>query len=181
MIADIQPPEFETRVAILQTKARERGVELSAEPAQLIAQLVERNTRELEGALNRVFSVGAIDSRGVFDAAKIQEALRASLPPPQRVTFRDILRAIAKFYDLREEELFEKSRRQEIVHPRQIAMYLLRETLTMSFPAIGKRFHGLDHTTVMHACNRVKGEIQSSSPVADEIAESRSILRNTGV
>lgn len=179
MIADIQPPEFETRVAILQTKARERGMELRDEPAHLIARLVERNARELEGALNRVLSVGAIAERGDFDSGKIQEALRASLPPPHRMAFRDVVRAIAKFYDLREDELFEKSRRQEIVHPRQIAMYLLRDMLTMSYPAIGKRFRGLDHTTVMHACSRIKGELQSSSPIADEIAEIRNILRST--
>jgi chromosomal replication initiator protein len=180
MIADIQPPDLETRVAILHMKARERNIALSDEAAHMIAKLVERNIRELEGALNRVVSNHCLEKNGSWNITKIQEVLRASLPPSPRLTFRDIIRSIAKYYDLREEELFEKSRRQEVVRPRQVAMYLLREMLRMSYPAIGKRFHGLDHTTVIHACERIKQELQNAGPLADDLMAIQSALKGNG-
>lgn len=180
MIADIQAPDFTTRVAILHTKARERNMELSDEAAQTIAKLVERNIRELEGALIRVFTQGGVDQKGGWHQQKIREILLSSLPPPQRLAFRDIVTAIIQFYDLGEEELFEKSRRQEVVRPRQVAMYFAREILQMSYPAIGKRFRGLDHTTVMHACERVKRDIHSGGPLANEVLEIQTILKTPG-
>lgn len=180
MIADIQPPNFEMRVAIVQIKAKERGVEIPEHAAQTIAKLVERNIRELEGALIRLLSQKTVVTEDIWDPAAIQEALRSSLPPPQRIAFKDIIRAISRYYDLKEDELFEKSRRQEIVRPRQIAMYFSRELLQMSYPSIGKRFHGLDHTTVMHACDRIKKDIRASHPLADEIATIQNTLKTAG-
>jgi len=179
MITDIQQPDFETRVAILYSKAKERDVELPEQAAHAIANLVERNIRELEGALNRVLSQECFDNSGKVNTKKIQEVLRATLPPPQRASFVEILSAVISYYDLKEAELFERSRRQEIVRPRQVAMYLSREMLAMSYPAIGKRFRNLDHTTVIHACDRVKKELEASGPIADEIAGIRDILTNS--
>lgn len=176
MIADIQQPDFETRVAILYAKAKERDINLSEEAAHTIANLVERNIRELEGALNRIISQEVVDAKGDVNVKKIKEILRATLPPPQRATFKEIVSCVSEYYDLKGDSLFERSRRQEIVRPRQIAMYLLREMLAMSYPAIGKRFRDLDHTTVIHACDRVKKELEASGPVIDEIAGIKELL-----
>ena len=176
MIADIQQPDFETRVAILYAKAKERDINLSEEAAHTIANLVERNIRELEGALNRIISQEVVDAKGDVNVKKIKEILRATLPPPQRASFKDIITCVSEYYDLKGDALFERSRRQEIVRPRQVAMYLLRETLAMSYPAIGKRFRDLDHTTVIHACDRVKKELEASGPVIDEIAGIKELL-----
>jgi chromosomal replication initiator protein len=176
MIADIQPPDFETRVAILYAKARERDVKLSEEVAHAIAGAVERNIRELEGALNRVVQQEIIDDQGKGDAKRVHEALRTTLPAPQRTTFKEILDCVGRYYDLKQDEIFEKSRRQEIVRPRQVAMFLARDLLSMSYPAIGKRFRNLDHTTVIHACDRIKNELSASGPISEEIAGIREML-----
>ena len=180
MIADIQQPDFETRVAILYTKAKERDVKLTEEAAHTIANLVDRNIRELEGALNRIISQEVIDAKGEVNVKKIKEILRATLPPPQRASFKEIIDSVTSYYDLQDEELFEKSRRQEIVRPRQVAMYLARELLAMSYPAIGKRFRNLDHTTVIHACDRVKKELEASGPVMDELSGIKELLTARG-
>lgn len=176
MIADIQKPDFETRVAILYFKAKERDVNLSEEAAHTIANLVERNIRELEGALNRIISQEVIDAKGDVNVKKIKEILRATLPPPQRINFKEIIDCVTVYYDLKDQALFERSRRQEIVRPRQVAMYLLREMLSMSYPAIGKRFRDLDHTTVIHACDRVRKEMEASGPVIDELTGIKELL-----
>ena len=178
MIADIQPPDFETRVAILYAKSRERGISLPEEAAHIIAELVDRNIRELEGALNRIISQDCFDANGKVNKKKIKEVLRATLPPPQRASFKEIVECVIKYYSLKQEELYERSRRQEIVRPRQVAMYLSRELLSMSYPAIGKRFRNLDHTTVIHACDRIRKELDASGPIVDEIAGIKDLLAN---
>src|SRR3989344_136755 len=176
MIADIQPPDFETRVAILYAKARERDVKLSEEIAHAIAGAVERNIRELEGALNRVVQQEILDEHGNGDTSLLHEALRTTLPAPQRTTFKEIIECVGRYYDLKQDEIFEKSRRQEIVRPRQIAMFLSRDMLSMSYPAIGKRFKNLDHTTVIHACDRIRNELSASGPITEELAGIREML-----
>lgn len=178
MIADIQPPDFETRVAILHTKAKEKGASLPDDIMHSIAEVVEQNIRELEGALNRILSHNILKKKDQCTPKKVQEILRASFAPPPRLNLKEIITTVSEFYDIGEDDLFKKSRRQDIVHPRQVAMYLARELLEMSYPSIGKRFNGLDHTTVMHAHDRISKELSVSGPVADEISGIKSMLRN---
>ena len=178
MIADIQAPDLETRMAILTTKAKERGIELSLDIIRIIAETVEHNIRELEGVLNRVLA----ETRGgtiPLSPASVRKILSGARELQKKIGFKDIVQATARFYDIDEAVLFEKSRRQEVVKPRQVAMYLARELLHASFPSIGLRFNGRDHTTVMHACSRITKECASSGSIIEELASIRVLLQNS--
>src|SRR3989344_994470 len=177
MIADIQPPDFETRLAIIHNKAKERGCSLDEETARAIAENVHRNIRELEGALNRVLAE-AKDSAIRLSSRQVRRMLANNNNDSQhKVTFKDIVHCVSRYYDLEEKALFDKTRRQEVVRPRQVAMYLAREVLKLSFPSIGVKFSGRDHTTVMHACTRIQEEINSSGPITEELQTLHNTLR----
>ncbi len=169
MIADISMPDFETRVAILKAKAREKMVDFPDEVLNYIATNIQKNIRELEGALNRLTSYQKLNSRPP-DIETTKSLLKNTLfAPPKIATPQKIIRAVAEFYDLKEKELLDPSRKREIVYPRQIAMYLLREDLKSSYPFIGRKFSGKDHTTAIHAYEKINKEIRVNERLADEI------------
>ena len=176
MIADIQPPDFETRLAIIYNKAKERGCVLDEETARAIAEIVQRNIRELEGALNRAIAETKNNSIRL-SVRQVRRILANTGENQKKTTFKDIVRCVSRYYDLEETVLFDKTRRQEVVRPRQIAMYLSREMLKLSFPSIGVKFSGRDHTTIMHACTRIREEITSSGHVVEELQAIHAILR----
>lgn len=178
MIADIQSPDLETRMAILAAKTKERGIDIDPEITRVIAQTVEHNIRELEGVLTRVLAE-AKDGKVSLSPSAVRRILSGTKEMQRKIGFKEIIQAVARYYDLDEMVLFEKSRRQEVVKPRQIAMFLARELLQASFPSIGLRFNGRDHTTVMHACSRIAKECASSGPVVEEIAAIRVLLQNS--
>ena len=170
MIADISYPDLETRIAILKSKASEKGVVLSDEVFEYIAQNIKKNVRELEGALNRLIAANhQLNQKelGLNDAKKI---LNSILNTPKKSTnLKNIIKAVAEFYDVSEKDLLERSRKKEIVKPRQVIMYLLREELKSSFPFIGLKIGGRDHTTAIHACEKIRKEIELDSNLNDEI------------
>ena len=170
MIADISYPDLETRIAILKSKASEKGVVLSDEVFEYIAQNIKKNVRELEGALNRLMAANyQLNQKelGLNDAKKI---LNSILNTPKKSTnLKNIIKAVAEFYDVSEKDLLERSRKKEIVKPRQVIMYLLREELKSSFPFIGLKIGGRDHTTAIHACEKIRKEIELDSNLNDEI------------
>jgi chromosomal replication initiator protein len=169
MIADISSPDFETRVAILKTKSKERGVELPDDILHYIASNIQKNIRELEGALNKLIAHQALNSH-MADLEKTKELLKSIVfSPPKVASPRKIIQAVAEFYDLKEKELLTASRKKEIVFPRQIAMYLLREELKSSYPFIGRKFQGKDHTTAIHACEKIARELQSNEKLKEEM------------
>lgn len=177
MITDISQPEFETRLAILRRKALERGLVINDETLEYIARNLERNIRELEGALN---AVEAASSQGKRDL-KLIEVERILLPLTRRpitLSLKQVIKTVAEFYELTEAQLVDKSRKKEIVKPRQIAMYLLRAELKISFPSIGERFSSRDHTTVMHACEKIQGELTNKPEIQEEIQLIRERLYN---
>lgn len=169
MIADIGNPDFESRMAILKTKLGEYRMELPEEVCEYVVTHIQRNIRELEGALNRLYAFWRLHQR----APSLQETrvfLRSVIQNPNKmVSPKKIIQAVAEFYDLKEAELIASSRKREVVKPRQIAMYLLREELKSSYPLIGKRFGGKDHTTAIYACEKVAKELQESETILDEI------------
>jgi len=139
MTADISMPDFETRMAILKTKAEERNITLDAEVSEYIVSHIQRNIRELEGALNRVLAYYRLHDK-IPNIAEAKPLLRAIIQSPSKLaTPKRIIQVVAEFYDLKERELLAASRKKEIVRPRQIAMYLLREELKYSYPLIGKK------------------------------------------
>jgi chromosomal replication initiator protein len=151
----IEPPELETRVAILMNKAVVEGVELPNEVAFFVAQRVSSNIRELEGALRRVIANARFTGRAItLEYAK--ECLRDILAVQDRqVTLENIQKTVADFYRVRVNEMLSKKRSRSIARPRQVAMSLAKELTNHSLPEIGEAFGGRDHTTVLHACRKV--------------------------
>ncbi len=156
MVADIQAPDLETRMAILRNKMEKKGAQLSEDILFYIAENVVSNIRELEGALNRLAVYQQMENRGmVLDQAKT--ILASIVGVKKRVTSaKKIAESVAEFYNISMEDLIKQSRKKEFVKPRQIAMYLIRKELDNSFPSIGDFFGGRDHTTVMHAVEKVE-------------------------
>ncbi len=163
----IGPPELETSVAILMAKAAQAGVELPHEVAFLIAKRIRSNVRELEGALKRVIANANFTGQPItLDFAR--EALRDLLALQDRlVTIENIQKTVAEYFKIRVSDLQSKSRSRSVTRPRQIAMALAKELTSHSLPEIGDGFGGRDHTTVLHACRKVK-ELREQDLRSDE-------------
>jgi len=152
----VEPPELETRVAILINKAEQAGIELSRDAAFFIAQRIRSNVRELEGALKRVMAHAQFSGR-VIDIDLIRESLKDLLALQDKlVTIDNIQRVVADYYKLKMSDLLSKRRSRSVARPRQIAMALAKDLTNYSLPEIGESFGGRDHTTVLHACRKVK-------------------------
>lgn len=164
----IEPPELETSVAILMSKASAAGVDLPEEVAFFIAKRIRSNVRELEGALRRVMATAQFTGRPItLDFAK--EALRDLLALQDKlVTVDNIQKTVAEYFKIRVADLLSKRRSRSITRPRQIAMALAKELTSHSLPEIGDAFGGRDHTTVLHACKRVKGLRETETRVEED-------------
>lgn len=161
MIADIQPPDFETRVAILRKKADDCQANIPIEVANLLAERIPSNIRELEGALTRLLAYSSLQKRPItLDLA--QEALRGILPDEQvRVLdIPGIQTAVCEYFSITKKDLLGKRRDQKVVRPRQIAMFLCKELTGASYPEIGGEFGGKDHTTVIHAVRKIEANLE---------------------
>jgi len=172
LIADIQAPDLETRIAILRKKAQLENLNVSDEVMFFIADKIASNIRELEGALNRVIAFATLhDTEINIDLAT--EALRDILSAPKaKIINSSIIQdAVARYFDLKTDEFKSRKRNREIAYPRQIAMYLCRDLTDMSLPKIGDDFGGRDHTTVMHACDKIKEELKTLSETRMTIEE----------
>ena len=169
LIADISQPDYETRLAILKTKLATKKEDLPKEILEYIASVVEKNIRELEGALNIVNA--RIRMTGVVPSVEEVKELLLQITSRQKrvITAANIIKEVCDFYDINEKQLFERSRRREVVKPRQVAMYFLREDFHGSFPYIGQKFGGRDHTTAIHAYEKILKDIKDNSKFADEI------------
>ena len=169
MIADISIPDYESRVAILKTKSQERKATFPDSILEYIASNIQRNIRELEGALNRLIAYQKLNNQ-TPDLELVKVLLKNIISPSNKVAnFKKIIQAVAEFHDLKEKDLLTASRKKEIVRPRQIAMYLLRSELKGSFPFIGRKFNNKDHTTVIYACNKISKEIETDEKLNEEI------------
>ena len=172
----IEPPELETRVAILMNKAQQAGVELPHEVAFFIAKRIRSNIRDLEGALKRVIANAHFTGRPItLDFAK--EALRDLLALQDKlVTIDNIQRTVAEYYKIRVSDLTSARRSRSITRPRQVAMALAKELTSHSLPEIGQAFGGRDHTTVLHACRKVR-ELRETDPrIAEDFSNLMRIL-----
>ena len=172
LTADIQPPDFETRVAILRSKAERAGYHLPDDMMELIARRVQSNIRELEGALTRV--VAFSDLSGLpLTVQLVDSALADLLPRRNEVQSGDILKAVAESFGLTVECILGRDRSREVALPRQIAMYLLREEANASLPQIGESLGGRDHTTVMYACEKVADLLERDDRLRRQVIEIR--------
>jgi len=163
MLADITSPDLETRVAILQTKCREKNYQLTHDILLEIAKVVQSNVRELEGALNKVFAHHQLRNQTPSIESVRPILVSFNTHSNQRhVSGRMLVEAVAVYFDVKLEELLGQSREKRLAFPRQIAMYLMREELKQSYPAIGTELGGRDHTTAMHACEKIKNELTAN-------------------
>lgn len=175
LVADIHAPDLETRVAILKKKAAAEGVDLKDDVSFFLADAIQTNVRELEGALIRVFAMASMEKEPVT-MALVAESLRNIVRSPERrqVSIDDIQKKVCEYYQIRPQDMRSQKRARQFSHPRQIAMYLCKQLTKHSFPEIGKQFGGRDHTTVMHAVRKID-KAQLKEP---ELAETLSTLTN---
>lgn len=177
MIADVTQPDTETRVAILDAKCKEKNYTLDADILYFIANNVQNNIRELEGALNRIIAFHEFNnSKPTVDTTKsILSSLLSSLKS-KSITSKDVIDSVSKFFDVHIQDLVGKSRKKELVYPRQITMYLMRIEINTSYPTIGQELGGRDHTTAMHACNKIIKEVDDNEKVKQDIDSIKQLL-----
>lgn len=170
MIADIGSPDFETRMAILKAKVREKNLNVSPEVLNYIAANIQKNIRELEGALKRVQALTEFGAKTItLKEAEGALADVVSAAYRKSTTTKEIIKIVSEFYNVNAEELSARSRKQEVVKPRQIAMYLMRSEINTSFSSIGEILGKKDHTTVMHAVNKIQEDISLNKNIEQEI------------
>lgn len=175
---DVAPPDLETRIAILQSKARAENLEISDETIAYIAKQVSSNVRELEGTLVRVQAYSAIKRRDITTELAMEALDGLKINRRTDITASKIQHKVADFYEITPADLIGKRRSKTIVVPRQIAMYLCRELTSDSLPRIGQEFGGKDHTTVMHAINRIQEEMEGSQRLRDEINQLKNKIKD---
>ncbi len=175
LIADIVYPEYEMRVAIIKSKLQENSRELKEEIIDLIARKVKKNIRELEGVLNKILFYHEMKGVPITEKAA-EEIIEKSIQNfSRRVSDSQIIKSVAEFYNISVDDLVGQARKKEIVEPRQIAMYLLRDMLDMSYPYIGEKL-GKDHTTAIHAVRKINQEINRNSSLNQKIISIRELI-----
>ena len=170
MTVDIGVPDFETRIAILQAKCQEKAQELEKDIIEYLAENIHSNVRELEGALNRILAFHDLNkATPTLESTKqVLEALNVS-GPKSNVTPKKIIQIVGGYFDVSLEELVGACRRKELVTPRQIAMYIMREEMKASFPSIGQELGGRDHTTAIHAVNKITNNLSKDEKLKNDI------------
>lgn len=175
MMIDIPKPEYESRLAILESKTKERGYLVDREVLEYVASAVQENIRELEGSLNSIMGQSRLKGRSL-SLLEVKELIKKNTRPAKKVSSGKIIKTTAEFYGIKEKDLFEKTRRREVVKPRQVAMYLLRADTNTSYPFIGQKFGRRDHTTAIHAYKKIDNSIKKDEKLSREIEEIRSLL-----
>lgn len=171
MIADISKPDLETRMAILKAKATERSFYLDDETIRFIAENVKHNIREVEGALNRIIAACELNKK-LPTLSFVKQILSEIISSGKKkgVQPQDIVQTCANYFGLEIKDLINKGRRKELSHARQIAMYLMRNELNLSYPGIGEFFAGRDHTTALHACEKISEELEKNEKLREDVA-----------
>jgi chromosomal replication initiator protein len=180
LMADIQPPDFETRLAILRSKLSPAQGWIGEDVLSFIAHNIKKNIRELEGALTRVLAHASLGGGGSPSITEVSELLRDIIPTADsRPLSVDAVQAlVAEYYGISVKEMISKRRDKHIVFPRQVAMYLIREEIAMSLPAIGMVFGGKDHTTVLHSYEKISNDAKEDPRVSEDLARLREQLRS---
>lgn len=170
LIVDIGQPDLETRIAILQRKAQLRGYNVPLEVFDFIARNIQNNIRELEGALNRILAYCELNGSQP-DLSVATNVLNSLINAPRRKSFtaRFIVEKVADFYDININDILGLKRDKEIVLPRQISMYLMREELGLSYPKIARELGKKDHTTAIHSCDKIEKELDYNEPLRSEL------------
>ena len=175
MVVDISPPDHESRMTILKNKARLHGLELNNDIIDYVASMIGSNIRELEGVLNIIAVQTQLKDKEI-SLTDIKTLIKNNIKARRSAPVEDIVRLITDFYDIEEDSVYKKTRKKDIVRPRQIIMYILREDYNLPYPTIGQKLGGRDHTTVIHSYEKIKGELETDSVLSQEIHQIRGML-----
>jgi chromosomal replication initiator protein len=174
MIADVSIPDFETKIAIIESKLKEKGQHLPDEVVKYLASVIHNNIRELEGAINRIMALSQLQNRNL-DLDEIKNIVSSIVTNTQKksLTPKSIINIVSQYFDIKIEDILSPCRKKNLTEPRQIIMYLMREELKFSYPNIGQELGGRDHTTVIHACDKVIRVMK----IDDKLREDLEILK----
>jgi chromosomal replication initiator protein len=175
MIVDIPTPDNESRAAIIRNKSISSPFALSKEVVDYLAYSVVGNIRELEGIVNSITCQSQLKNRELT-LTEVKNFVKNNTKPKKLVSTKEVVKTVAEFYNIEEQLIYDKTRKKEIIKPRQIIMYILREDFNISYPAIGEKLGGRDHTTVMHSCEKIKNDMKGDEVLIQEINQLRSIF-----
>ncbi|MDP9249195.1 MAG: chromosomal replication initiator protein DnaA [bacterium] len=176
MIVDISEPEYESRLAILKVKLRDLQLDLEQEVVEYIAAQVSGNIRELEGSLNLVVMQYRLKNKPLT-VVEVKNLLKNNMRPKKNIAIKDVVKMVSEYYKLEEMSVYEKTRKKEIVKARQVVMYLLREDFNVSYPLIGQKLGGKDHTTVIHSCLKIKTDLKTDPQLLQELEQIRIMFK----
>ena len=176
MIIDIPAPDSESRGAILKAKAAQNSIMLTDEVVDYLGETIEGNIRELEGALNTIMCQSQLLGR-VLSLEEVKTLIKNSTRPKKSLAVTDVVEKIARYFDVDPSSIYEKTRRKEVVKPRQLIMYIPREDFHVSYPAIGQKLGGRDHTTVIHSCEKIKRTLPDDQELEEEVSQIRALLK----
>jgi chromosomal replication initiator protein len=179
LLADIQPPDYETRMAIIKNKAIRMGVELPEEVLIYVAENITANVRQIEGTVNKILAFRDLLGNNV-DASSVTRAVRDMFKDTTDIlpTADVIIEEVCKFYNVEDPDLRGQSRNKELTQARQIAMYLIRNMTKLSLKDIGKEFQNRDHTTVLHSIDRIEKLSKKDPEIAEVVKDIRSNVNN---
>jgi chromosomal replication initiator protein len=176
MIVDISEPEYESRLAILKVKLRDQNLDLDQSITEYIASAIQGNIRELEGSLNTIIIQYRMKNRPLT-LPEVKNLLKNNMRPKKNIAIKDVVKIVSDHYKLDEASVYEKTRKKEIVKARQIVMYLLREDFNVSYPLIGQKLGGKDHTTVIHSCLKIKADLKTDPQLMQELEQIRVMFK----
>ncbi len=176
MIVDVSEPEYESRLAILKVKLRDQNIELEPEIIDYIASSIRGNIRELEGSLNIIVCQYRLKNKPLT-LNEVKNILKNNIRPKKTVAIKDVVKIVSDYYNLEESSIYEKTRRKEIVKARQMVMYVLREDFNVSYPLIGQKLGGKDHTTVIHSYLKIKTDLKNDPQLLQELEALRVMFK----
>ncbi len=176
MTVQITEPDYESRIAIIRAKLINSNCLVDADVVSYLASALEGNIRELEGSLNAIVCQSQLKNKGL-SVAEAKQLIKNNIKPKKTVAIKDVVQAIAEYYGVEEGIIYEKTRRKEIVKARQVIMYLLREDFNISYPLIGQKLGGKDHTTVIHSHLKIKKDLETDPSLVQEIEKIRILFK----
>jgi len=175
MIVDVTKPDYESRAALLKTKATQKKTPIGDDVVDFLASSLDGNIRELEGILNAISIQTELRNRKL-SINEVKTLIKNNIKPKKHLAVEEIVKTIAGFYNTDPEKIYDKTRKKEVVYVRQVAMYILREYFNISYPAIGKEIGGRDHTTVIHSYDRVVEHLKEDPNLQQEIEQLKAVL-----
>jgi chromosomal replication initiator protein len=175
MVLDIPPPDSESRMAIARAKSAMHNMTLSNDILEYLASSLDDILREIEGLVNIIACQTQLKNREL-SINEIKNILKNNAKPKKNVSVKEVVKVIADFYNIEEDIIYSKTRRKEVVRPRQVIMYILREDFGISFPSIGEKLGGRDHTTIIHSYEKIREEIKKDTLLSQEINQLRSMI-----